>query len=131
MIEEDPDSLETLTVVPTEFEAGALVAVLSEAGIQAVAFGLAQAGLGAPFTSGRGVPVQVRRIDIERARLILEQNVADSVDIDWDSADLGEREDSLPLKSPRRMPMPARIALVAAIIVVIVNLIVAAAVVII
>jgi hypothetical protein len=123
MSDDDPDALATLTVVPTEFEANALVVVLKEAGIEAFAFGIPQAGLGAPFTAGQGVPVQVRRADLEQARAALDRNVADSIDIDWDEVDVGSREDALPLHSPRRMPVGAKIAMVLAIVIVLINLI--------
>lgn len=100
---EDPDDLVTLVVKPTEFEANTAVAVLDDAGIKAFAFGAARAALplGESFT---GVPVQVRRVDFDRAQHALKKNVADSVDLDWDSVDVGEREDNLPLKSHRGMP---------------------------
>jgi hypothetical protein len=104
----DPDDLVTLVSKPTEFEAHALVVVLEEAGINAFAFGMPQslAPLGGPVTA---VPVQVRRADLERAQRAMEKNIADSVDLDWDSVDVGERTDRLPLTTRRGMPWPARI----------------------
>ena len=102
-----PDDLVTLVSTPSEFEAQTLVAVLAEAGIEAFAFGVpALPALGMRLG---GCPVQVRQSDLERARQALAQNVADSVDLDWDDADLGEREDNLPLTPTTRMPLFARI----------------------
>ena len=108
-IEEHPDDLVTLVTKSTEFEAHAKVAVLQDAGIQAFAFGNVHAAypltLSAPLA---GVPVQVRRADLERARLVLEQNRSDSVDLDWDEIDVGERMDDLPLTAHAAMPLIAK-----------------------
>jgi len=38
--------------------------------------------------------------------------LGESHDIDWDTIDVGERADKLPLRTPGRMPLPARIAFV-------------------
>lgn len=116
----DPNNLVTLTTRPTEFEANALVVVLRDAGIEAFAFG-------APQTLAFGqlyapVPVQVRRADLDRARLALEKNVSDSVDLDWDSVDVGERVDDLPLTASTGMPLLAKIGYAAAVIAIVVML---------
>ncbi|MCI0363749.1 MAG: DUF2007 domain-containing protein [Phycisphaerales bacterium] len=113
-----PDDLVTLVTRPTEFEANVLVAVLQEAGIKAFAFGALATTLhlGSRITP---VPVQVRRADLERAKVALAQNVADSVDLDWDEVDLGEREDRLPLVEGRRMPRLARVGYLIAVLIVI------------
>jgi len=106
--------LVTLTVKPNEFAAESVVAVLDEAGIPAWTFGLGQAAL--PLGERLiGVPVQVRKADLERAKEALKQQVADSVDIDWDSVDVGERADDLPLTSRRRMPLMVRLGFVLAV----------------
>jgi len=97
-----PDDLVTLVAKPSEFEAHALVAVLREAGIEAFAFGAMRAAL--PFSERlTPVPVQVRQVDLERAQAALKQNVADSMDLDWDDVDVGERLDDLPLKRSEGM----------------------------
>lgn len=97
------DDLVTLVVKPTEFEANTIVAVLEDAGIKAFAFSAIRAAL--PLSERlTSVPVQVRRIDFDRAQRALKQNVADSVDLDWDSVDVGDREDNLPLKTTHGMP---------------------------
>ena len=110
-----PDDLVTLTTKPTEFEANILVAVLREAGIEAFAFGTSAAML---ELSPRITPayVQVRQADLERAREALKQNVADSVDLDWDEVDVGVREDDLPLNTPGRMPLIIKIGFLVAVI---------------
>ena len=101
------DDLVTLTTRPSEFEANTVVAVLQEAGIEAFAFGVsALTPLGLRIG---GCPVQVRQADLDRAKKALAQNVADSVDIDWDEIDVGQREDNLPLTSRRGMPWLARV----------------------
>jgi hypothetical protein len=111
------DDLVTLTTRPTEFEANTLVAVLQEAGIEAFAFGIpALTPLGMRIG---GCPVQVRQADLDRAKRAISQNVADSVDIDWDEVDVGQREDNLPLSNRSGMPWLARVgATIVAVIVV-------------
>ncbi len=104
-----PDDLVTLTTTETDFQAGILVAVLDNAGIKAFSFGAVSAmePLGKRLTP---VVVQVRQADVDRARAALAQNVADSVDLDWDQVDVGERVDDLPLTTREGMPPAARIA---------------------
>ena len=117
MNHEDPDELVTLTTRPTEFEANVLVAVLEEAGIEAFAFGAMRAAL--PLSERlTSVPVQVRRRDLEQAKAALAQNVADSVDLDWDEVDVGERDDNLPLTQRNGLPLIPRIGLLTVILIV-------------
>lgn len=119
--ESKPDDLVTLTTRPTEFEAHTLVAVLEEAGIDAYAFGAMHALL--PLSERIvAVPIQVRRRDLERAQAALAQNVADSVDLDWDEVDVGEREDQLPLTTRTRMPLIPSIGFVIAVILILLML---------
>jgi hypothetical protein len=113
----DPaDDLVTVLMCATEFEAATRVAVLNEAGIEAFSFGGVQAALPlqAKFLQ---VPVQVRAGDFDRAKAVLEENTIVSASVDWDSVDVGEREDHLPLHAPGRMPWPARIGFVLAMVV--------------
>lgn len=113
MTDLDPHELVTLLKVHTPFEAHALAAVLRDAGIEAFVFDSDYAGFGISLAPGKAsVPVQVRRCDLERARRAIEENASDSIDIDWNEIDLGQRADDLPLRRPGRMPIPARIALV-------------------
>jgi hypothetical protein len=53
--------------------------------------------------------VQVRAADLERAKATLSENKVEAASIDWDSVDIGEREDELPLSAPGRMPWLAMI----------------------
>lgn len=116
------DKLVTLAQVKSEFEANMLVAVLADAGVEAFAFGGAYSAI--PLSSRfLRVPVQVRESDLEVAKATIAKNIADSVDLDWDEVDVGERDDSLPLRSPGRMPVPARIAYGLAVLLVIVTVI--------
>lgn len=106
----DPNDLVTLVTKPTEFEAHALVAVLRDAGITAFAFGNVHAAY--PLTSNMplaGVPVQVRRVDLDEANAVVAQNRSDSVDLDWNEVDVGERMDDLPLTTSGAMPLIARV----------------------
>jgi hypothetical protein len=109
------DDLVTLTKVRNEFEAGIIVATLKEEGIEAVAFGAFRNFLPVD-TRFTGVPIQVRKSDLERAREALAEAGEMPADVDWGEIDVGEREDQLPLREPGRMPWPARIALVVAIL---------------
>lgn len=114
--ESDPrDDLVTVQQVRNEFEASILVASLKDEGIEAFSFGMFSNIL--PVASRfTGVPVQVRKGDLERARRVLEEKAETPADVDWDSIDVGEREDRLPLREPGRMPWPARVAMVVAIL---------------
>jgi hypothetical protein len=117
--------LVTLTVKPNEFEAAAVVAVLDDAGIQAWAFGAGQAAL--PLGDRViGVPVQVRQDDVERAQAALQQKMADSVDLDWDMVDVGDRVDDVSLTSRRRMPLVVRLGYWLAVTLILIMLLAAA-----
>ena len=123
-----PDDLVTLTTVETQFQAGIIVAVLEDTGIKAFSFG----ALNALYPiSQRITPVvvQVRQGDLEAARAALKQNVADSVDIDWDEVDVGELEDAAPSKprDHRRMPFLSRLGFVAALLAILAMFILAVA----
>ncbi len=117
----DPDELATLITTRHGFEAHVIVAVLQEAGIDARAFDAIQTSLplGGGFT---GVPVQVRRGDLARAKEALKNNLSDSIDLDWEQVDVGERVDRLPLTTRRGMPLAAKIATATAVTVVFVYL---------
>jgi len=115
--DEVPDQLVTLQTVESPFQAQIIVAVLREAGIEAVAFDTAQAGIGIPLgTKQRGVPIQVPAEDLERARQALEQRIEDSVDLGWDEVDVGEREDRLPLTSVAHVPALVKVAVILAVL---------------
>ena len=125
--DQDDDHLETLLVATSEFAANAIVVVLADAGIDACAFGMIQGGLGFPLghhLTGWGTPVQVRASDLENARRALDQARRDSLDIDWDSVELGEPE-GIPAPKTTGMPIPARFASVVTAIMVLVLLAVA------
>ena len=116
----DPDQLVTLTTAPTDFAARVTASVLEDAGIEAFVFGSVGTAVGLSLSTqakGRygehiwGVPVQVRRQDAERAREVLLANRTDSVDIDWDQVELGEREDVLPLRTQAKMPATAKVGM--------------------
>ncbi len=101
--------LVTLICPPTEFEANILAIVLREHGIEAFVFATPAIGVGVELSSGwRGVPLQVKKEEVEIARQILLDNRRHSIDIDWDELQISD-EDNLEYVS---MPMPitARIA---------------------
>ncbi len=95
MNQEDPDQLVTLTCATSEFTAHILVAILADAGIDAHAFASTGTVIGVTGLTQNprwGVPVQVRRHDLEEARAVLQENRRDSVDIDWDMVDVGHTQ---------------------------------------
>jgi hypothetical protein len=101
--------LVTLICPPTEFEANILAIVLREHGIEAFVFATPAIGVGVELSSGwRGVPLQVKKEEVEIARQVLLDNRRHSIDIDWDELQISD-EDNLEYVS---MPMPitARIA---------------------
>lgn len=107
------DDLVTLVTKSNEVEAATVVAVLKERGIEAVMFD-ALHGMWPLSARFPGVPVQVRRRDLERAAAALQKNIEDSVDLDWDEVEVGEREDQLPLGGSATMRFIYRIGFVLA-----------------
>ncbi len=102
----------TVATTATEFEAQTKAAVLEAEGITCRVVSNAPSWTGQiPLSpSGAGAVVLVAAADADRARDILKDRIADSVDLDWDEIDVGEREDTLPLRPLGSMPMPAKIA---------------------
>jgi hypothetical protein len=115
------DTPVTIAHARTEFEASMIVSILTDAGIEAHAFDRFRQAL--PFQSSfSGIPVQVRAADETRAKEALAQRVEDSMDIDWDEVDLGEREDTLPLGTVGRPPVAAQIAFSIAVVLIFLTL---------
>lgn len=107
------NDLVTVFTYASEFEAQTKAAVLHEAGIDAFVFGSVYGTL--PLaTKFLRVPLQVRAADVERARAVLVESKIEAASVDWDSVDLGERDDRLPLHKPGRMIWPARVGFVLA-----------------
>ncbi len=98
--------------VPSEFEAHTIAAILRESGIEATV------APGSPSWTGQmpvsptaqGSAVVVRNTDLHRAQTVLRESEQDSVDLDWDEVDVGDRVDDLPLTRVGRMPVPAKFA---------------------
>ncbi len=109
----DYQGLEPVVVAATEFEAQTKAAVLESEGIVCRVISEAPTWTGSiPLSASRsGAVILVRPQDLDRAKEILEKRVEDSVDLDWDEVDVGEREDSLPLTPVGRKAPLARIAL--------------------
>ena len=89
--------LAVVAVRATEFEAATLVAILQDEGIPAAVSNNAPSWTGQMSISptSRGASVLVREDDLERAREILARRESDSVDLDWDEVDVGERADDV------------------------------------
>jgi hypothetical protein len=90
-VERDPDILVDLTTASSEFEAGVIVEALKGQGIAAQAFTTAGAVLQWEVAVSQPFRVAVRRGDLERAKAALRAIKADSVDLDWDEVNTGER----------------------------------------
>ena len=114
------DDLAAVAVTATEFEARTKAALLQAEGIDATVASNAGTWGVVISPAGIGASVLVRREDMERARRLIQDTIEDSVDLDWDQVDVGQREDDLPLRPPGRMPLTAMIgmAAVAAILIV-------------
>ncbi len=52
----------------------------------------------------------------------MHQAVADSVDLDWDEVNVGEREDDLPLRPVGQMPLLAKVAFAVAAVLILLTL---------
>ena len=110
----DPEALVTLTKQPTEFRANIIVVTLRDAGIESRAFGTGTSWLGLRLSPGirglSGVPVQVRRKDLQQAREVLNARLRESGDIDWNEVDVGAGEnDDSDSTTPARMPLVAQL----------------------
>jgi hypothetical protein len=103
----------TLARVATPFEAHALVAILDDEEIESWVAEREISGPSIPAPARESVTINVRSSDLVRARAAIEGRKSDSIDIDWDSIDVGERDDQLPLTTVGRVPPLAQIALAA------------------
>ncbi len=103
------EALAVVAMADSEFEAEAKAEVLRARGLKAMVTRNAPSWTGHASISptARGASVLVYQEDLERATAMLKQVIADSVDIDWDEIDVGEREDDLPLHKVNRMPILA------------------------
>ena len=108
----DPKDLKPVCSSSTEFGAQTKAAVLKSEGIDAFVFSHGSSWIGGdnPAVAPHGIEVWVRLEDFDRAKMLVQQRIADSVDLDWDEVDVGEREDTLPLRAVGSMPLPAKIA---------------------
>lgn len=92
----DPNKMVEVRRVVNEFEAGIIVALLQDAGIQSrvVDFDGASRGI---FGAASFFPrsVLVRRGDAARADEVLTRRREESVDLDWDEVDVGDPADGL------------------------------------
>ena len=122
--DDDQSDLARVAQTATEFEAHAKAAVLHEEGIDAKVIcdsptWTGQIGLGHHESIAS---VWVRQEDLEAATAALAQNVADSVDIDWDDIDVGQPEDESNGEYHQGMPATAKFAFIVTLIVVLLGL---------
>ncbi len=89
-IQGDPNNPTTLTRYCSEVEAVALLAALSESGIQGTTTGSFTTGFQAEAPGD--VTVVVRQSDLPRAQKVLAKLENMKEDIDWSSVDVGEPE---------------------------------------
>ena len=111
-------NLVKLLHVDSEFEAHTKAAVLLDQGIEArvITDGASWAGMLRLGPSEYGAGVWIQADDLEAATAALQQNVADSVDLDWDEVDVGQPEEEMEFTSRKCMPAPARFAFVVAVL---------------
>ena len=83
----DPDILVELTKTLTDFDAEVIAAALREEGIPATVFSRANSVLQGPISPLPTIAVSVRRGDLERARVILEEIRTAAQNIDWSQVD--------------------------------------------
>ncbi len=103
------DDLVTVVTPQTEFEANILAIVLKDNGVEAFVFASAGSALGVNLSGGTfGVPVQVKRDELEKAKQILLENKRHSIDIDWDELESVQGDDKH--YEPESMPLTARFA---------------------
>lgn len=95
----------------SEIEAHARASVLIAGGIDARVICEAPSWTGqmAISNTAKGAGVWVHKDELDQARSLLKQNAADSVDLDWDEVDVGQREDELPLKDSAGIPLAAKL----------------------
>jgi hypothetical protein len=107
-----PEDLVVAATALSEFEAETKATVLRANGIDATVTRNSPSWTGylAINPSEANASVLVRREDLQRAQSVLRQTIADSVDLDWDEVDVGQREDDLPLRAVGRMPVLAMIS---------------------
>ncbi len=107
-----PNDMAVAATTATEFEAQTKAAVLRSEGIDCTVTRNAPSWTGHVSISPTawGATVWVRRHDLQSALGVLHQAIADSVDLDWDEVDVGEREDDLPLRPVGQMPWLAKVA---------------------
>ena len=85
------ERLVLLESMPTEMEAGVIVAALEQGGIQATMTGTYTAGFRAEAPGW--VKVLVAEDDLLQARTILRDVVRENMDVDWAQVDVGKPED--------------------------------------
>lgn len=125
--DDDQSDLARVAQTATEFEAHAKAAVLHEEGIDARVICDAPTWTG-HLSLGHNnfvASVWVRREDLEAAQQHLEQTVADSVDIDWDEVNVGQREDESNGEYRQSMPAFAKFAFIVTLLVVLMSLVLA------
>jgi hypothetical protein len=128
MSERAPEPWATVAACRTPFEAHAIAALLRDEGFEAEVLDAAHLSLGGALGGRlRDVPVLVPPADLEAAREILAVRSEESRDIDWDSIDVGHREDDLPLRRPGRMPVLAVIGLIVAALIIVMYVVALAA----
>ena len=90
-IEKDPDILVDLTDAKNDFDAQVIVEALRAQGIPAQAFTTAASTLQWEVAASHPYRVTVRRADLQRAKDALRAIRADSVDLDWDEINTGDK----------------------------------------
>ncbi len=111
------EDLALLATTATEFEAQMKAAVLRDQGIEARVLPAPPGAVhpGPLVPAPAAASVWVKRDDLGRARALLERTIRESGEIEWETSDVGAREDQLPLHAPGRMPLLVRAGLAVAV----------------
>ena len=102
-----PDAVDLITV-PNEVEAGVIRSVLEDAGIESWTLTSANTPVGIWGASAFNfTTIQVLETEYDRAQEVLNRTREESIDLNWESIDIGEPEDELAaeIASGRRPPL--------------------------
>lgn len=87
---DDPNILVDLTTARTEFEAQQIANILEARGVPAKVFAIAGNTLAWEIAAGQPIRVAVRRVDLDAARVILQNMPEEAQRIDWSRVDTGD-----------------------------------------
>lgn len=120
-----PDDMFKLLQLDSEIEAHMKAAILLDAGIEThvINDGASWAGMLRLSATEGGAGIWIHSRDVEAAQDALAQNIADSVDLDWDEVDVGSPEEEDETPRTHDMPWLARISFTVALFIMLLGLV--------